>query len=354
MNNRIITNIVRILIVGFWLGIITFFLFVPEIWRSFKQEKSLTIFTWPLILDPQYLKKFEEETGIKLYISYYEGNQELFGKIRASKGMGYDIIMPSDYTIESLVKENLIKPLDRSKLNFFNALNPHLLGNYFDKDNTYSLPYFWGIYGLGINRSLFSSPIEPSWKYLFDSKVAPHYISMTDDPREAILMAAFYLYGNIEFAHDEEKIEAVTNLLIEQKSWVEAYSEARSEYLLTSQACAVALALSPDIYNAIPDAPELEFAIPMEGSFVFIDSIVISAATEKDDMIYQFINYLYRPEVLDHHRRKYGFCSPVYETTPLISEGFCPSAQQFEKLHFFRNVIPQSLVNKIWITVMNA
>lgn len=343
------------LIVIFWLLVLAAFLYAPAVGRLFYKERSITVFTWPSILDPQYLSQFEKETGIKLYISYYESNQELFSKVQATGGTGYDIIMPSDSTVELLVKDKLLKKIDRSRLNFMDQLNPHLLGHYFDPNNEYSLPYFWGVYGIGIDKTYFSGRIPcPSWGLIFNKDLVPAPIGMTDESREAIMLASYYLFGTIDIAKDPEKIAQVKQLLIAQKKWVEAYSESRSEYLLVSKSCPVVFALSPDIYKVKDDHPNLDFIIPQEGSFVFIDSIVIPATTDKDDMIYTFINYLYRREVLEHHRNKFGFCSPVLESVPKMPENFCPSAHTFKNLHFFKNVIPQPLVNDIWITLMSA
>ncbi len=348
------TFLLRLGIGIFWLIALASFLYFPALMHVLYKERSLTIFTWPSILDSRYLTAFEKETGIKLHITYYESNQELFGKLQASRGVGYDVIMPTDYTVEMLIKEKLIKKLDRSKLFFFNRLNRHLLGAYCDPTNDYSLPYFWGIYGIGINRKMIDSTTMPtSWKLIFDSQVAPRGIGMSDESREAVLMAAYYLFGTIDIAYNKEQIAAIKKLLIEQKSWVEAYSETRSEYLLTSESCPVALALSPDIYKIKAEYLHIDFIVPEEGSFIFVDSIVVSAASDKDEMIYQFINYLYNQEVLEHHRKKFGFCSPVYEEVPLIPQGFCPSDEQLAHLHYFKDVIPQSVVNDIWITIMS-
>lgn len=353
-NMRRWTIIVGAAIVFFWMGILALFLYSPSVIRFLHQERSLTIFTWPSILDPQYLRNFEKETGIKLYLSYYETNQELFSKVHATSGAGYDIIMPSDYTVELFAQEGLLKKIDRSKLDFYHRLNPHLLGHYFDPHNDYSLPYFWGVYGLGVNKNHFNGALpEATWGLLFDRCKTPGKIGMTDEAREAILLASFYLFGTIDIANDPEKIARVKKLLIEQKNWVEAYSESRSEYLLLSQSSPVVFALSPDIYKVQGSHPNLDFMIPKEGSFVFIDSIVIPATTEKDDMIYTFINYLYRSQVLDYHRKKYGFCSPVQEDKLAMPEAFCPTAEQFSNLHFFKNVIPQQVVNDIWIDLMS-
>jgi len=143
MNKMHVTSmIIRVCIVGFWIILFFVLLFIPVFTRLIMKEKSITIFTWPLILDAHYLKQFEQQTGIKLYISYYESNEELLSKIRATKGRGYDILIPSDYAVEELIQEGLVKKIDRSQLNFLDHLDPKLLHHYFDLQQEYSLPYF--------------------------------------------------------------------------------------------------------------------------------------------------------------------------------------------------------------------
>lgn len=345
----------RIGIVIFWLVALGAFLWTPAFIRMFHRERSLTIFTWPSILDPIYLRQFEKETGIKLYISYYESNQELLSKVKATGGKGYDIIMPSDYALEKFVNDGLLQKIDRTKLSFFDQLNPHLMGNYFDPNGDYSLPFLWGVYGLGVNKNFFNGQLpEPTWGLIFDKNKVPAHIGMTDESQEAVLLAAYYLFGTIDnIAQDPEKIARIKELLIEQKQWVEAYTETRSEYLLVSETTPLVVALSPDIYKVKQDHPYLDFIMPREGSFIFIDAIVIPASTEKNDLIYEFLNFLYRKDVLDHHRKKFGFCSPLEEHDLKDDNYFCPTPDQFKKLDFFRNVVPQPVVNDIWITVMS-
>ncbi len=339
----------------FWIAVFALFLYTPAAIRYLYPERSLTIFTWPAILDPHYLRKFEQETGIKLYISYYESNQEMFSKVHATGGTGYDIILPSDYTVELLIKDGLLQKLDHAKLPFFSELNHNLLDKYFDPGNHYSLPYLWGMYGIAINWNYFKdTPLGTiNWKTIFEQNPYGVKIGMTDESREAILLASFYLFKTIDIANDPQKIEQVKELLIKQKQWVEAYTESRSEYLLLSESAPLAVAFSPDIYKVKKEHPYLDIKIPEEGSFVLIDSIVIPKATDKTDMIYQFINFLYREDVLTHHSEKFGFCSPMYSSKNHMPEDFCPTDEQFAKLRFFENVLPQDLVNEIWVAVMS-
>lgn len=343
----------RSVLVLFWIVTLFGFLFLPLFSRWLLPERSLTIFTWPTTLDIQYLRKFEKQTGIKLYVSYYESNQELFSKLRMTKGEGYDLIMPSDYTIELLIKENLLKKIDKSKLTFLDRLDPRLLNLYYDPSSSYSLPFFWGTYGLGINKDYFGAEQPPAtWGLIFDKSLAPSAIGMTDEPREAIMLAAQYLFGSIDVLKDRSKIEQIKKLLFQQKEWVYVYTESRSEDLLLSRSCPVIVALSADISKIIKNHDHIGFIMPKEGIFGFIDAFVIPKTTNKDDMIYQFINFLYQPEVVLHHVKKYGFCSPVTDIQNDEVGSICPNDAQFKKLDFFRNIVPEELLNEIWIELM--
>ena len=349
-----ISWIVRFLIFCFWILVIGLFLLIPTVANHFKQEKSLTIFTWPLLIDPIYLKKFEQETGIKLYISYFDNSAALLNKMIATNGRGYDLVIPDDRSLELLIAHGLIKKIDHSKLDFWAKLNPVLLGNYADRANEYSIPYYWGVYGIGYDQNLIKGEITPSWEILFNPTLCVNTrLCMTDEPREAIMIAAQYLFGSIEALKDKAAQEQVKQLLIAQKKYVEVYTISRSDSLLQSKSCGFAAIMSPDLWRLSREFPHIKMVIPAPSSFAIIDSFALCAATRKQDLIYTFLNYLYRPEVLTHHMQNFGFCSPLEHTFLPGQEEFCPM-DRFASFEFFRNIISDDEINQIWIEVLAA
>jgi len=158
---------------------------------------------------------------------------------------------------------------------------------------------------------------------------------MTDNAREAMMLAAQYLYGSIDALRDQKKVDAIKKLLIKQKQWVEVYTDARAEHLLAAKSCPVVAALSPDVWLVKRYHKNIEFVGPQEGSFIVIDALVVPAATNNDTLIYQFINYLYRPEVIRHHLKKFGFCPPTVDVSVKDRGIFCPTGKEFNKLDFF-------------------
>jgi len=343
---------IRVASIFFWVALFISVLYLPRCGSLFHRKRSLSIFTWASLIDPVYLKKFEQETGIKLYISYYESNEELFSKMQATEGRGYDLIIPTDYMFVRLKKEGYLKKIDKSRLSFFDNLDEKLLGLYFDPDNEYSIPYFWAVYGLGIDTSYYDGNLpDPTWGILFNSSLMPSKVGMTDNIREAIYIPAFYLFGSISALKIPGNLEIVKDVLIKQKKHVEVYSEARAEELLLSKSCPVVMGLSSDIWRAMRVDQNISFVIPKEGSFLSLDSIVLPKATEKDDLIYQFINFLYKKDVFQHHVNKYGLCPTLKGIRPEC-ESCCPVGDDFKKLKFFKDVVSMSELNKIWLAVM--
>jgi spermidine/putrescine transport system substrate-binding protein len=336
----------RFFIIAFWSVVFSAFLMLPKVYWMLRQEKSLTIFTWPLMLDPIYLKNFEKETGIKLYIVYYDSSAALLNKLEASNGHGYDLIIADDRTTELIIKKKLVQPFEYNKLSFVNDFNPILRSQYFDPGNAYTIPHYWGLYGLGYDSQFFKDTFDPTWAVLFKPDVS-YRICMTDDPREALSVAAQYLFGSIDALKNPEKIEQIKKLLIAQKKNVEVYSIARADNLLQSKSCAVATIMNPEIQRLQREHPHIKFVSPKEGGFMIIDLFLMSKASHKQDLIYQFLNYLYKPEVVAHHMNMFGYCSPFKN----VENSPCNDIKNHE---FFKNIIPDRDINNIWIEILGS
>lgn len=339
---------IQSVIITFWLCVVLLFLQLPTIGSLFSSNKTLYIATWPLLIDAQYIQAFEKETGIKVELTYFERSEELFSKLKATEGKGYDLIFPSDYTVDLLIKEGLLKKLDRSKLDFWHRLDPRLLRNYYDPLNDYSIPFFWGVFGIGFNKKVYGEQPDPSWQLLFSPE--SKHIIMSDNPRESVLIAAQYLFGNVDALKDEQAQQAVKQLLIEQKTRVDVYTDERIDDLLSTENNSLAFGLATDISRAIKHNAHIGFFVPKEGGFYIIDSVAIPKNSSQEDLAYRFINYLYTQQVMNHHIKLYHMCSPLLDT--IAPKGYCPDNQTFQKLKFLTDVISEREFNQIWIDVL--
>jgi spermidine/putrescine transport system substrate-binding protein len=308
----------------------------------------------PNTFNADLFDKFETITGIAVTINYAESADEIAMKLRATQGRGYDLVMVADYQIPHLIKEGIIQSLDHTQLPFFDDIYPVLLNHAFDPSNHYSIPYYWGVYGFGIDKNFFGNKTVFSWHDLFHPAQCS-CVGMREDIRELIFIAAYYLFNRVDNLSDAQ-FEEIKKLLVAQKKYVTLYADERIDSLLISQTCPLVLTISGDIARLMSHYPSIDFVIPKEGSFVDIDSFVIPSLSESTADIYTFLRFLYLPATMSHYARLFRFSPPVktvktYAEIPLFVQ---PTQELFSRLHFFATVIPQSRISDILIALKAA
>lgn len=343
MQYAIYKNIlIKFIIIVFWIFIIFILLLIPDF--ASKSENSINILVWSGMYDLSYISKFEKESNIKVHFSYYESNEELLVKLRATKGYGYDLIIPSDYAIYILKKEKLLKKIDKSKLDFLDKLNPILLGHYFDKKNNYSLPAEWAIFGVAIDKNYFNKvfkKIPNSWSLIFNNKLN-YKIAMANDPLVAIPAAFLYLYRSLEDINIK-KLDKAKNVLISTKKNIEAYTEFRPDFYLINKSVQAVIASSTYIYRAIKNFEFIDFIIPKEGTLITIENFAIPEKSCKEDLVYKFINFLMKPETVKYNFQSEQALLPVtldsidkLKLDKNLKNILNIDKKDFNKLNFFR------------------
>lgn len=325
----------------------------------FTKERSITVLAWSGTFDRQYVKKFEQSTGIKVYLSYYSSNEELLVKLRATGGRGYDLVVPSDYAVGMLRSEGLLKKIDKSRLSFYSALNPVLLGLPFDPHNEYAIPFEWEIYCIGIDRNFFVNPekIESPWDLIFCcSEQRPDYrVIMTNDPLEAIVFTAGYLFGKVD-SLSEDQICQVQRLLVAQKPWVEAYTNVRADYFLGTGAAHAAVVQSSEAWRAMRLYKNVDFIVPAK-TFISIEHCAIPIGCEREDQVYTFLNFMCTKESFVHHFQQF-FCPPArldvieeLEASDRQKKLMRPTVEDFQNYSFIRNIVPEKRRYDLWVVL---
>jgi spermidine/putrescine transport system substrate-binding protein len=348
--------IIRSVVVVFWIALIFGILYWPRA-LLFREKKTINVFAWGDILDPNVVAEFEKSSGIKVNLSFYASNEEMIVKLKATGGEGYDLIIPSDYSVEILRKDNLLKELDKDKLDFYSRLNPRLLNHEFDPDNLYSVPFEWELFVLGIDKDFFKGKkINPSWKMLFDPQVINYKITMSNDPIQTLVLASYYLYGSLEQL-SRPQLDSITQLLITQKQFVNAYADSRADYFLATKNSAVVVSSSSYIWRTMKKFPFVGYVIPREGTFVTIENFCIPETSKKEDLTYQLINFLYSPDSMKTHFDTYGIFPATLDvlddldiddrTRDLISM----SSPELTTLHFARVLTSQKNIRDTWVQV---
>jgi len=345
---------VRIYITIIWIVLIGLFLYMGNMLDYFRYEKNINILVWGAVLDKEFLVDFEKETGIQVNVNYFENNEELFVKLRSTEYHDYDLIMPSDWASQLLIKEGIVKKLDHSKINFLSDIYPALLNRYFDPGNEYTVPYYWTLYGLAVNKDYYKNQLpEPTWGLIFDEQLMPPYICVFEDIRPLSLIAAQYLFGYVEQLNHHQ-IELIKHALKIQKKHVEIYTDNRSEYVLASGATPIVAGLSGDFLKVMRRFDNFVFLIPKEGAFAIIDSFAIPSASKKDEQIYFFLNYLFRKNIVKAYVDKFEFFPAVQvpvEYDERFEQFIEPTEELFKNVHFFRNIMSSDVLNEILIAL---
>lgn len=262
-----------------------------------QAPQELHLFIWANYIDPEVYQLFEQEFGVRVIEENFDSNETLRTKLQAGV-TGYDIIVPSDYTVEVLIKQGLLAELNLSQIPNFQHISQRFRGLYYDPQNRYSIPYLWGTTGIGYNAQKIETP-PTSWADLFDPARLERYrdrVSMLDDPRETIGAALKYLGYSVN-STDLAALEAAKELLRAQKPYLARYdSETYDDFLLTGD-LVLAHGWSGEFAKARLENPDIRYVIPQEGGVIWADNLAIPKGSQRIDLAHTFIDFLLRPQI---------------------------------------------------------
>lgn len=258
-------------------------------------QEQVIIYNWGEYIDPEIISMFEDETGIKVIYEEFETNEIMYPKI-SSGAIAYDAVCPSDYMIQRMIENDLLAELDYDNIpNIKNIGTAYLeQSRQFDPENKYSVPYLWGTVGILYNKNMVDEPIE-SWSVLWDKKYQDN-ILMQDSVRDAFAVALKYLGYSLNSTDLDELTEA-KNLLIKQKSLVQAYVVDQVRDKMIGGEAALGVIYSGEALYTKSENPDLEYVIPEEGTNLWIDSWVIPKNAKNKENAEAFINFICRPDI---------------------------------------------------------
>ena len=259
-----------------------------------QESKTLNIFIWSAYLPDSVIQKFTEKTGIKVNYDTYDANEALVAKLQSGVA-DYDIVVPSDYMVARLKKQDLLLQLDHTKLPNMKNLDPRFLDKAFDPRNTHSLPYFWGTTGLGYNKQSITTPVD-SWGIVFD-EAHKGRVLMLDDMRECFAVALKFLGKSLN-ERDPEVLRQAAELLKKQKDIVKTYNSGDFANILASGDVDLAHGYNGQIAEVVAAEPEkLAYIVPKEGGTFWMDNLCIPSKARNVENAYKFINFIMEPEI---------------------------------------------------------
>jgi spermidine/putrescine transport system permease protein len=279
-------------------------------------DRVLNLFIWSNYIAPATLARFEQRYGVTVNVDLYDSNEALLAKLQAGNA-GYDVICPSDYSVQVLRAQGLLRPLDRSALPHLVNVDPAFLDRSYDPGNRYSTPYFWGTTGIAYDRTKTAGPID-SWTALWDPRYRGR-ILMLDDAREAF-MAALKSLGYSLNTTDRARLVQARDLLVRQKPLVRAYNSTNFEDVLLSGDVWLAQGWNGQFAKAMSQNPDIVYVIPREGATVFIDNLAIPADARNPELAHAFIDFTLEADVAAEICETMKYSSPNRAAWPLLSD----------------------------------
>ena len=316
----------------------------------------VNVYNWGEYIDTDLLDQFEAETGIRVVYSNFNTNEDLYVKLK-NGGSNYDVLMPSDYMIERLIQEDMLRKIDWRNVPNLSYVDEVYQHHTYDPNQEYSAPYFWGTLGIVYNTTLVEEEVT-SWDILWDEKYERNII-MLDSSRDSIGVALAKLGYSLNSRNPQELDEA-KELLIQQYPLVYAYLVDQTKDIMINEEAALAVMYSGDAVDALSNNEDLAYAIPQEGSNLWFDAMVIPATARNPENAEKFINFMLDPEHAAQNAEYVWYSLPSSAARELLSDELrdndvaYPPVETLEDLEVFRD--PGSFVkvyDELWQEVKN-
>lgn len=279
---------------------------------------KLYVYNWGEYIDEDVITDFEKETGIDVIYDMFETNEIMYAKL-AQDTSAYDVVCPSDYMIQKMIRNNLVQPLNLE--NIPNSVNIgeqyYKESEAFDPGNLYSVPYCWGTVGILYNKTMVDEVVD-SWDILWDEKYSGQ-ILMQDSVRDAF-MVSLIRNGYSQNSTNPDEIKVATDDLIAQKPLVQAYVIDQVRDKMIGDEAALGVIYSGEAIYTFRENPNLEYVVPKEGTNVWIDSWVITKGSKNVSNAEKWINYMCRPDIALRNFEYITYSTPNVAAQELIDE----------------------------------
>jgi spermidine/putrescine transport system substrate-binding protein len=309
--------------------------------EGYSGDNTLTIYNWGDYIDPELIDKFEKESGLKVIYQTFDSNEAMMTKIEQG-GTTFDIAVPSEYAIAKMKEENLLVPLDHSKLPNLKYINPRFMDLSFDPKNKYSIPYFWGTVGIVYNSEMLDGKKITSWNDLWDQDLR-NQILLVDGAREVMGMSLNSLNYSLNDTNKEHLIEAKKKLDNLTPN-IKAIVGDEIKMLIANEEAAVGVVWSGDAAEIMWENEKLDYVVPKEGSNLWFDNMVIPKTAKNIEGAHRFMNFMLDPENAAQNAEYVGYSTPNEKALELLPEDisgderFYPDAELTDRLEVYENL----------------
>ena len=262
---------------------------------------------------------FEEAyPHIDVNYSEYASNEELYSRL-STGGLVVDLIIPSDYMIARMIKENMLLELDFDNIpNYRNVLDTYKNQAY-DPENKFSVPYTWGTVGIIYNSKFVDEADVTGWELLWNEKYKGQ-ILMFDNSRDAFGIAQYMLGIDVNTT-DKAELQQCADALSQQMPLVQQYVMDQVYGKMEEGNAWIAPYYAGDAMMMMENNEDLRFYLPEDQAFnLFIDAMCIPACCENKEAAELFINFMCDPEISGANMDYICYGSPIDGATEYMEE----------------------------------
>ncbi|MCM0583308.1 ABC transporter substrate-binding protein [Weissella diestrammenae] len=309
--------------------------------RAKQGQQTLTIFNWGDYIDPELINKFERQSGYKVDYETFDSNEAMFTKIKQG-GTHYDLAIPSDYMIQKMKKAKLLVPLDHKRLTGLKYYDQQFMDLDFDRDNRYSVPYFWGTLGIVYNDKYVQPDEIKTWNDLWQPKWR-NSIMLYDSARD-VMAVGLASNNNSVNTKNMGELAAAKGRLDALMPNVKAIVGDEIKMYMAQDEAKLALDFSGDAAQMIAENPHLHYVVPAGKGNIWFDNIVMPKTVQNKPAAYAFINFISQPKNAAQNALYNGYATPNSAAKRLLPQSvqhdsqFYPTQQILGQLRVYQDL----------------
>lgn len=252
---------------------------------------TLKVYNWGEYIDPDVNKAFEKQYGVKVIYDTFDSNELMYTKLQG--GESYDILVPSDYMIERLIKEEKLQPINKKVVRNLSQLADGVKGLSYDETNEYSVPYFWGTVGIVYNKQNVSlKDLKQDGFAIFLNQKYKGHIYMYDSERDSFMMALKALGYSMNTDNAQELQEAYDWLVKEVTTMnPEIVTDEVIDSMINGNKD-MALVYSGDAAYILSENEDMRYYLPTSGTNLWSDAMVIPKDAKNPKLANEYINFV--------------------------------------------------------------
>ena len=277
--------------------------------------QTLHVYNWGEYTGENIISGFEELTGAKVIMDNFDSNEQMY--IKVANGDAYDVLVPSDYMIQRMMKEKMLQKLEpETRKECLGELVDAIKGLPYDPKNEYSIPYFWGTVGIVYDKTKVSEEDleKDGWDIFLDQKFKGD-IYLYDSERDSFMMALKALGYSMNTTSQDE-LNAAYNWLIQCVQTMDP--EIVTDEIIDNMAQArkaLGLIYSGDAAYVMSENENMGFYMPKSGTNLWSDAMVIPKNAKNPKLANEFIRYITSYDAAMDNSSYVGYTSPNKEVT---------------------------------------